>query len=74
MTKSAPHEQLPWWNYNLPEEQWTDACPENLKGSSEKDKGIIGCHDSDFVPMDWTQVKHLVGKFMIGILSDFHAS
>jgi len=57
-----PHEELAWWNYNVPEEQWTTDCPASLQHASEKDRGIIGSLDADFTPMNWEEVKHLLGK------------
>jgi hypothetical protein len=56
-----PH-QLAWWNYNIPSDQQTEECPDSLRDASEKDRGIIGSHDADYVAMKWEQVKHLVGK------------
>lgn len=57
-----PHEEIPWWNYNLPKEQWTSACPEDLQNSSEKDKGIIGSWNDEYTQMGWDEVKHTIGK------------
>jgi hypothetical protein len=56
------HEKIAWWNCNLHEDQWTIECPPSLRNASEKDKGIIGSPDSNFRPMGWEEVKHLIGK------------
>jgi hypothetical protein len=56
-----PHEEIQWFNYNVPKEQWTAKCPESLSSASEKDKGIIGSWNEDFKPMGWEDVKHLIG-------------
>lgn len=47
MTKELNGEQLPFWKVNVPQEQWTDECPDFLRACSEKDKGIIGMRDEE---------------------------
>ena len=57
-----PHEEIQWWNYNLPREQWTLECPEGLRDASEKDKGIIGSWEDEYRAMSWQEVKRLIGE------------
>ena len=60
---TMPHEEVAWWNYNLPPEQRTKECPVSLRYANEKDRGIIGSLESDFKPMGWEEVKHLIGAW-----------
>jgi hypothetical protein len=74
-----PHEETQWFNYNLPKEHWTKECPPDLQDCSEKDRGIIGSYDTDFEPMSWGQVKHLIGMYfklrvMVRTIADHFAS
>jgi hypothetical protein len=57
-----PHEELPFWHFNVPIPERTVECPEFLLDISEKDRRIIGTWDSDFEPQSWEDVKHLVRK------------
>jgi len=58
-----PHEEIGWWNYNLPKERWTIECPEDLQNASEKDQRIIGSWDDEYTSMGWEQVKQLIGRW-----------
>ncbi|KAK5022502.1 hypothetical protein LTS07_009948 [Exophiala sideris] len=49
-----------YWNANIPEERWTQECPEYLNGISEKNKAILSRKDDDFNRLTWTEVQHLV--------------
>jgi hypothetical protein len=57
-----PHEELPYWHFNIPIEQRTEECPEALKYVSDKDKMLIGMWDSDYEFQTWDEVKQIVGK------------
>jgi hypothetical protein len=59
-----PHEEIPWWNFNVPVEQQTDCCPDFLKGTTEKDMRYIGMRDADFERFSWEQVVELISMLM----------
>lgn len=58
MSASAP---LPFWLVNVPQEQWTDECPDYLCGLSKKDERIIGTPDANYTRLGWPQVKDIIG-------------
>ncbi|QDS69941.1 hypothetical protein FKW77_001970 [Venturia effusa] len=55
-----PHEEISWWNFNLPRYQQTSTCPEALLHVSKKDKDIIGSWDSDYDRLRWVEVKEII--------------
>jgi hypothetical protein len=55
-----PHEELPFWLVNVPQDQWPAECPEFLRGCSEKDRRIIGTPDEEYSVLTWEEVRELV--------------
>lgn len=47
---------MPFWHYNVPEDERTVECPEYLLNLSEKDMGIIATLDSDYHYQTWDEV------------------
>jgi hypothetical protein len=56
-----PHEEVEWWNFNLPHDQRTATCPDFLLNAGEKDKRLIGSWDTDYERRTWDEVTELVG-------------
>ncbi|KAL1974391.1 hypothetical protein VTN31DRAFT_4595 [Thermomyces dupontii] len=55
------HQQpLPYWLVNVPREQWPETCPEWLRDTSEKNKGILATPDEKFQRLSWDEVKEIV--------------
>jgi hypothetical protein len=55
-----PHEELQYWNFNLPQSQRSSECPEYLLNLNDKDRRLIGSWDSDYQIQDWVKVKELI--------------
>ncbi|RSL66741.1 hypothetical protein CEP54_003571 [Fusarium duplospermum] len=53
-------ETLQYWNYNIPEDERTDQCPDFLQNLSAKDVGILSTLDSDFHVLSWDEVRKIV--------------
>jgi hypothetical protein len=67
-----PHEEVEWWNFNLPSDQRTATCPDFLLNAGEKDKRLIGSWDIDYERRTWDEVTELVGmslQYFLGPLS-----
>lgn len=71
-----PHEDIPFWNFNVPPEERITECPDFLVNVSEKDKGIIGTWDADYERLSWEKVKELISrlKYLFNHDSLFHKS
>lgn len=52
---------IPFWNTNLPEDQWTDDCPDYLLEIDDRDEAQLSIRDEDYEIMKWDKVKKLVG-------------
>lgn len=50
---------MPYWHYNVPEDQRTRECPDFLQVLSEKDLGIISTLDSDYHISSWEEVREI---------------
>lgn len=57
-----PKTSIPYWNTNLPEDQWTDECPDYLLEVDDQDKAQLSIRDEDYELMNWDTVKQLVGR------------
>ncbi|CAJ0545925.1 Ff.00g093980.m01.CDS01 [Fusarium sp. VM40] len=51
---------LPFWNYNIPEDQRTDKCPEFLHNTNEKDQGILSTLDEEYHISTWDEVREII--------------
>ncbi|KAF5006129.1 hypothetical protein FDECE_7467 [Fusarium decemcellulare] len=51
---------LPFWNYNIPKDQWTEECPDFLHNLSDKDRGILATPDEVYRFSTWDEVQQLV--------------
>ncbi|KAF5018651.1 hypothetical protein F66182_9356 [Fusarium sp. NRRL 66182] len=51
---------LPFWNCNIPEEQWTIDCPAFLQNLSEKDRGILSTPDAEYHIYSWDEVREII--------------
>ncbi|PHH70264.1 hypothetical protein CDD82_7240 [Ophiocordyceps australis] len=59
---------MPYWHYNVSNDQRTVECPVFLKKLSEKDRRIVGSLDSTHRPMSWHKVGALVASNRLGLL------
>jgi hypothetical protein len=55
-----PHQEQPFWHFNVPVDQRTPDCPDYLLNLSDKDRGLIGKWDADYEPMTWDEVQSVV--------------
>jgi hypothetical protein len=62
-----PHEELPFWHFNVPIAQRTPDCPEFLLNITEKDKNLIGMWDSGYQEISWDEASEIIRK-----KSDYH--
>lgn len=53
------HKAMPYWHYNIPEDQRTDECPKFLQNLNDKDTGIISTPDSEFHIFSWDRVSEI---------------
>lgn len=53
-----------YWQVNMPVDEWTEECPDFLKGLPKKDVDILSMTDTEFLEngltMDWAEVKDIV--------------
>jgi hypothetical protein len=59
-----PHEELPFWQFNVPAEQRMPECPAYLLDISDKDRGLIGKWDADYEPMTWGEAQTTVSMLI----------
>ncbi|KAF4992592.1 hypothetical protein FGRMN_7077 [Fusarium graminum] len=52
-------ETLPFWNYNIPQDQRTEECPEFLLDTNEKDQGILSTPDEEYHISSWDEVREI---------------
>lgn len=52
--------KLPYWNVNLPPEEWTEACPVYLEGVDHWDRAQLATKDQDYRLMTWTEVRAII--------------
>ncbi|CAK7233530.1 hypothetical protein SCUCBS95973_008625 [Sporothrix curviconia] len=59
---SAPPEDLPYWQVNVPVDQRTPTCPDFLRSLSAKDQRIVGTPQADFAVLSWPDVREIVAN------------
>ncbi|KAL8644803.1 MAG: hypothetical protein Q9210_007067 [Variospora velana] len=52
---------MPYWCYNVPEEQWPAECPDFLFNLSERDQKLVGTRDQDYERLTWLEVRKVIG-------------
>lgn len=57
-----PHEELPFWNFNLSPNEWTAECPDFLRHVNDKDRRLIGRWDSDYERQSWERVQEIISR------------
>lgn len=60
--ETGSEQGVPFWNVNLPRDQWTNTCPDYLLGIDHWDQAQLTVRDEDYTPMSWDEVKDLVGE------------
>ncbi|KAF5657333.1 hypothetical protein FHETE_10494 [Fusarium heterosporum] len=53
-------EMLPFWNYNIPQDQRTKECPDFLLDTNEKDQGILSTPDEEYHISSWDEVREII--------------
>lgn len=51
---------VPFWNVNVPREQWTAECPAFLAGLDQGDQAQLGTRDEDYPLMSWQDVSKII--------------
>ena len=51
-----------FWNVNVPEDSWTEQCPEFLVKQGEKNIKILSTRDEDYINLTWPEVQHVIGE------------
>jgi len=51
---------IPYWNVNVPQDQWTKECPEWLLGKDARDIEILSTRESDYQRHSWSTVQQLI--------------
>lgn len=49
-----------YWNTNIPQEDWTEECPEHLRGLNDKMRRILSTPDHLYHRLTWDEVKEVV--------------
>ncbi|KAF2404655.1 hypothetical protein EJ06DRAFT_579239 [Trichodelitschia bisporula] len=62
-----PHEELPFWNVNVPRPLRVPICPDWLANVSDKDRDIIGTWDADYEDMTWDEVRGIISENRIDL-------
>jgi hypothetical protein len=55
-----PHEELPYWHFNVPLQERTAECPDYLLNIDDKDKRMIGSWESNYEAKSWDEVNKLI--------------
>lgn len=55
-----PHQELPYWHFNVPPAERTAACPDYLRDLTDKDRGLIGMWDDEFEPVSWAEARDII--------------
>ncbi|KAL3474701.1 hypothetical protein BJX99DRAFT_231158 [Aspergillus californicus] len=55
-----PAREIPFWNVNIPQAQWTINCPSYLRNQSEKNVGILSTPDKQYQTQGWDVVRQIV--------------
>ena len=58
--KSGNSETIAYWNMNVPEDQWTNECPEPLQDVDDFDREQLGTADSEYHVMSWNEVVDII--------------
>lgn len=53
-------EKLPYWNYNIPKDRWTEECPAFLVGGDAADAAQLATRDEDYQLMSWEDVQDII--------------
>ncbi|KAI9654733.1 MAG: hypothetical protein M1831_005320 [Alyxoria varia] len=51
---------IPFWNVNIPKEEWTDHCPDYLSQVDHYDQAQLAVKDDEYQAMSWQEVKVIV--------------
>jgi len=62
MSQQHPQADIPFWNVNIPADQWTIECPPYLAACDEFDRKQLGIPDQDYPRMSWSEVKDVISK------------
>lgn len=54
-----------YWNANMPNDEWTDECPDFLVGQGEKNIQILSGQDRDYHWLSWAECRQLVGRLKV---------
>ena len=53
-------QSIPYWNMNIPKEQWTPECPTFLQNLPESDCNVLGTKDDAYHRMTWEEVREVI--------------
>jgi len=56
------HQEIPFWNVNIPQDQWTLECPFYLAACDESDRRQLSIPDAEYPRMSWEDVKDVISK------------
>ena len=62
-------EPLPYWLVNLPENEWTDSCPDYLRDISARNQHLLSVANDKLSRYGWKRVKDIVCEWQ-GIYFD----
>lgn len=67
---------LPFWQMNLPREQWSSSCPPHLQNLNDKDIAILSTPDSQYHVLTWSEVRSIIADNRLDLFqrvpSDLH--
>jgi len=62
MSQQDKLQKIPFWNVNIPQDQWTNECPSYLAACDEFDQRILGTPDAEYSRLSWEEVKEVISK------------
>lgn len=53
---------VPFWNVNVPREEWTEECPDYLADVDQNDRKHLSLWDEDYHVQSWAEVQDVIRK------------
>lgn len=53
---------VPYWNVNVPREEWTEECPDYLADVDQNDRKHLSVWDEDYHVQSWAEVQDVIRK------------
>jgi len=61
--------RIPYWNVNVPHDQWSVQCPDFLADVDDYVRAQLAVKDHDYDVMTWSEVQNIISKYAVFPLS-----